>query len=418
MIPTLKLSAVQVLGLACLGVLLGGWLKRKLPLLDRLNIPVSIAGGMVFALIALLLRDRYVNLDADDVLRDMLMVAFMTTIGLGARLKLLRDGGRQVVLLLVIGSIGAFLQNLLGMGLAKAMSLDPRLGILAGSVALTGGPATAIAWGGTFEQRGVVGAAAVGMASATFGIAVAGLIGGYIGGWLIRRHRLAPGRPAGTARDRGPRPAQPLGSAHEIALSLGNAPSPSDAGLRPAPQQLLATVIVMGVAMGIGNLLSLEMKHLGVLLPSYIGAMIVAAVIRNLDDRFEFARISQPDVDSLGKIALYLFIVMALLTLRLWELSHLALPLVVILTAQVALCWLMCVTMSYWVMGRNYESAVIASGFCGFMLGITANAIACMEELVEKFGPAPQAFLVVPVVGAFLIDFTNSMIITAMANLR
>jgi ESS family glutamate:Na+ symporter len=360
---------------------------------------------MVFAVVALLLRDRYVNLDADLVLRDMLMVAFMTTIGLSARLKLLREGGWQVVRLLIIGSIGAVLQNLLGMGLAKALSLDPRLGILAGSVALTGGPATAIAWGGTFEKMGLVGAAAVGMASATFGIAVAGVIGGYIGGWLIRRHKL--GGAAGTARDRGPRPAKPL----KPSVELPNGPA-----ARPQALQLLPTVIVMGIAMGVGNLLSLEVEHLGVLLPSYIGAMIVAAVIRNLDDRFEFARISQAEVDSLGKIALYLFIVMALLTLRLWELSHLALPLLVILAAQVALCWLMCVTMSYWVMGRNYESAVMASGFCGFMLGITANAIACMEELVEKYGPAPQAFLVVPVVGAFLIDFTNSMIITAMAN--
>ena len=345
MIPTLKLSAVQVLGLACLGVLMGGWLKRKLPLLDRLNIPVSIAGGMVFALVAWLLRDRYVNLEADLVLRDMLMVAFMTTIGLSARLKLLREGGWQVVRLLGIGTIGAVLQNLLGMGLAKALSVDPRLGILAGSVALTGGPATAIAWGGTFEKMGLVGAAAVGMASATFGIAVAGLIGGYIGGWLIRRHHLSGA---------GPRPANSLKRDPDAV------PSP-DPGRRPAPQQqpqkLLATVIVMGIAMGVGNLLSLEVEHLGFLLPSYIGAMIVAAVIRNLDDRLGFARISQTEVDSLGKIALYLFIVMALLTLRLWELAHLALPLVVILTAQVALCWLMCVTMSYWVMGRNYESA-------------------------------------------------------------
>jgi ESS family glutamate:Na+ symporter len=398
MIPTLKLSAVQVLGLACLGVLMGGWLKRKVPLLDRLNIPVSIAGGMVFAIVALLLRDRYVNLDADLVLRDMLMVAFMTTIGLSARLKLLRDGGWQVVKLLGIASIGAVLQNLLGMGLAKALSLDPRMGILAGSVALTGGPATAIAWGGTFERRGLVGAAAVGMASATFGIAVAGLIGGYIGGWLIRRHGLKAGA---------------------VGVAPGAArPVEQDSDHRTASQKLLSTVIVMGIAMGVGNMLSLEMEHLGILLPSYIGAMIVAAVIRNLDDRYEFARVSQAEVDSLGKIALYLFIVMALLTLRLWELSHLALPLLAILMAQVAFCWLMCVTMSYWVMGRNYESAVMASGFCGFMLGITANAIACMEELVEKYGPAPQAFLVVPVVGAFLIDFTNSMIITAMANWR
>ena len=178
----------------------------------------------------------------------------------------------------------------------------------------------------------------------------------------------------------------------------------------------MATVLVMGVAMGLGNLLSLAMERLGLILPSYIGAMIVAAVIRNLDDRYHFARVSQPDVDTLGKIALYLFIVMALLTLRLWELAHLALPLIVILAAQVALCCLMCVTMSFQAMGRDYESAVMASGFCGYMLGITANAVACMEELVEKYGPAPEAFLVVPVVGAFLIDFTNSLIVTTLAN--
>ncbi|MBZ5622051.1 MAG: sodium/glutamate symporter [Acidobacteriia bacterium] len=404
MIPTWKLNAEQVLGLACWGVLMGVWLKRKLPLLDRLNIPVSIAGGMVFALAALLLRDRYVNLEADLVLRDMLMVAFMTTIGLSARLQLLREGGVQVVRLLVIGSIGAILQNLLGMGLAKALSVDPRLGILAGSVALTGGPATAIAWGGTFEQRGLVGASAVAMASATFGIAVAGLIGGYIGGRLIRRHGLKAGGAAVTARS-------------PVAAAQGQSPEADETGRGPASARLLPTVIVMGIAMGIGNLLSLAMKRGGLILPSYIGAMIVAAIIRNLDDRFGFTRITQPTVDSLGRIALYLFIVMALLTLRLWELAHLALPLVVILAAQVALCWLMCITMSFRVMGRDYESAVMAAGFCGFMLGITANAIACMEELVEKYGPAPQAFLVVPVVGAFLIDFTNSLIITVMANL-
>lgn len=398
MIPTFKLGAIQVLGLACLGVLIGTWLKRKLPLLDRLNIPVSIAGGMVFALLALGLRDRVVNLDADTVLRDMLMVAFMTTIGLSARVQLVREGGVQVIRLLLIASVGAILQNLLGMGIAKAIGVDVRLGILAGSVALAGGPATSLAFGGTFEKMGVAGATAMAMASATFGIAIAGLIGGYIGGWLIRRHRLKPAL-AGT------RPA----SAEPVPVEKKAAPVP----LR---QTLLSTVLVMGVAMGLGNVLSLGMERLGLILPAYIGAMVIAAIIRNLDDHYRFARVSQSDVDVLGKIALYLFIVMALLTLRLWELAHLALPLVAILTAQVAFCWLMCVTMSYWVMGRNYESAVIASGFCGFMLGITANAIACMEELTEKYGSAPEAFLVVPIVGAFLIDFTNSLIITTMAN--
>ena len=390
MIPTWKLNAAQVLGLACLGVWLGGWLKRRIPLLDRLNIPVSIAGGMVYALGALALHGRYLNLEADVVLRDLLMIAFMTTIGLSARLDLLREGGAGVVKMLAIASIGAVLQNLLGMALARGLGIDARLGILAGSVALCGGPATALAFGGTFEKMGVAGATASAMASATFGIAAAGLIGGYVGGWLVRRHGLKSSAPAILAAKAASREGRPA---------------------------LLSTVLIMGVAMGLGNLLSAAMERLGLILPIYIGAMIVAAAIRNLDDRYHFARISQPDVDTLGQVALYLFIVMALLTLRLWELAHLALPLIVILAAQVALCWLMCVTMCYRAMGRGYEPAVMSAGFCGFMLGITANAVACMEELVEKYGPAPHAFLVVPVVGAFLVDFTNSLIITTMANL-
>jgi glutamate:Na+ symporter, ESS family len=140
--------------------------------------------------------------------------------------------------------------------------------------------------------------------------------------------------------------------------------------------------------------------------------MIVAAVIRNAGR----LKIAQDEIDLVGRVALYLFIVMALITLRLWELAHLALPLLAILAAQVAMCWAMCVTVVYWGMGRDYEAAVTSAGFCGFMLGITANAVACMEELVEKYGAAPQAFLIVPVVGAFLIDFTNSLIITGLAN--
>jgi ESS family glutamate:Na+ symporter len=318
------------------------------------------------------------------------MIAFMTTIGLSARLQLLREGGAQVVWMLVIASIGAVLQNALGIGVAKALSLDPRLGILAGSVALTGGPATSIAFGGTFEKMGVQGATVVAMASATFGIAVAGLIGGYIGGWLIRSYRLKPATSS-----------TPAVHAKEAEADTG---------------AMFKTVIVIGIAMGIGNLISMQFERLHFTLPAYIGAMIAGAFIRNLDDRFHFARITQPEVDSLGRIALYLFIAMAMLTLRLWELAHLALPLLVILAAQVALVWLMCITISFWAMGRDYEAAVMSAGFCGFMLGITANAVASMEELAEKYGQARRAFLVVPVVGAFLVDFTNSVIITAMAN--
>jgi glutamate:Na+ symporter, ESS family len=396
-VPTAwKLNPAQVLALACLGVALGAWLKRKLPLLDRLDIPVPVVGGMLYALLTLALHGRVVNLEVDTTLRDLLMIAFMTTIGLNARLELIRKGGAGVVKLLVIATIGAALQNVLGIALATALHVDPRLGILTGSVALAGGPATAAAFGGTFEKLGVQGATTVALAAATFGIAVAGLIGAYIGARLIGRKRAA------------------LHAAGAIVETTATSTTTATAA---EPSNLLTAVLAVGVCIGLGNLLSTGIERLGVILPAYIGAMIVGAVLRNLDDRVGFARIAQPDIDTLGRIALYLFITMALLTLRLWEIAHLALPMLVILAAQVAFCWLMCVTICYRGMGRNYEAAVTTAGFCGFMLGITANAVACMEELVEKYGPAPQAFLVVPIVGAFLIDFTNSFLITAMANM-
>jgi glutamate:Na+ symporter, ESS family len=385
--PVWKLNSAQILALACLGVALGAWLKRKLPVLDRLDIPVPVAGGMAFALAALALHGRVVNFDADTSLQTLLMIAFMTTIGLNARLELIRRGGVGVIKLLAIATLGAFLQNVLGMGLAKALGVDPRLGILTGSVALAGGPATAAAFGGTFERLGVQGASSVALASATFGIAVAGLIGAYIGASLARR-RIRQAKYAAVV----------------------------NANVRTEVSNLLTAVLAIGVCVGLGNLLSMSIERMGVILPAYIGAMMVAAVVRNLDDRFGFARIAQADIDTLGRIALYLFITMALINLRLWEIAHLALPMLALLGAQVAFCWVMCVTICYRGMGADYEAAVTSAGFCGFMLGITANAVACMEELVEKFGPAPQAFLVVPIVGAFLIDFTNSIIITAMAN--
>jgi ESS family glutamate:Na+ symporter len=413
--PAWKLNPAQVLALACLGVALGAWLKRKLPLLDRLDIPVPVVGGMLYALLTLALHGRVVNLEVDTTLRDLLMIAFMTTIGLNARLELIRKGGAGVVTLLVISTIGAALQNVLGIALATALHVDPRLGILTGSVALAGGPATAAAFGGTFEKLGVQGATTVALAAATFGIAVAGLIGAYIGASLIGRKR-AVAYSAAPIVEPGVALSPPSTTISNTAPSTTPTTTPNTTASAAQSSNLLTTVLVVGVCIGLGNVLSTAIERLGVILPAYIGAMIVGAILRNLDDRFSFARIAQHDIDTLGRIALYLFIAMALLTLRLWEIARLALPMLVILAAQVAFCWLMCVTICYRGMGRNYEAAVTTAGFCGFMLGITANAVACMEELVEKYGPAPQAFLVVPIVGAFLIDFTNSFIITGMMN--
>jgi ESS family glutamate:Na+ symporter len=401
-VPVWKLNTVQMLALGCLGIALGALVKKKLPLLGRLCIPTSIVGGMIFALGALFLHDRYLNFEPDPTLRDLMMVAFMSTIGFNARLELIRRGGVQVLWMLGLASGGAVLQNLLGIGLAKLLRVNPLLGILSGSVALTGGPATAAAFGSTFEEMGVHGATELALSSATFGIAVAGLVAGYIGNRLVRRHALQ---------------AQPVPVSHNSVVQNNE----SNIDTRGAEAQdatqfgpLLRTVLIMGVAMGLGNLISLGLSRLHLTLPSYIGAMIAAAVIRNLDDRLQLVRISQSRLNDCAVVSLYLFIVTAVLGLRLWELAHLVLPILVILACQVVLCWMMCIVVFY-LMGQSYESAIMSSGFCGFMLGITANAIASMDDLVEKYGPAPQAFLVVPVVGAFLIDFVNSQIILVMA---
>lgn len=169
--------------------------------------------------------------------------------------------------------------------------------------------------------------------------------------------------------------------------------------------------------MGLGSVLSAAIERCGVLLPGYIGAMIVAAAMRNLDERYRFARVATAQVTEIGTVALYLFIVSALLTLRLWELAHLALPMIVLLLVQVGLVWVLCRVLVYPAMGRDYEAAVSAAGYSGFMLGVTANALAAMEELERKHGPAPQAFIIVPLVGAFLIDFTDALLLTLAANL-
>ena len=388
-VPVVRLSAVEVLALACLGILLGAWLKRKISLLDRLAIPTPVAGGLVFAVAVLALRDRAVNFEPDLALRDILMVAFFTTIGMGVSARVIRQGGTQMAVYLGLATFGAVIQNALGIGIARILGVDPLLGVVSGSVALAGGPATALAFGGTFEKAGVTGATTAGVASATFGITVAGLLGGYIGVWLIQRHRL-----------------QAAGQTPDTRVEHG-APGGS----------LLNHVIAIGVAMGLGALISRFFDSVGVILPSYIGAMLAAAGVRAVSDRWRVFAIDSRQMERLGKIALYLFIVIALTGLRLWELAHLALPLVAMLVAQVALVWLLSVVVSFRLMGRDYESAVMAAGYCGFMLGTTANALASMDEVTRKHGPAPRAMLVVPVVGAFLIDFTNALVITAALNL-
>ncbi len=410
---TLKLNAVQVLAFSCFGVVLGVWMKDRFRILDRLNIPAPVVGGLIYALLALVLRDRYLNLDMDLILRDILMVAFFTTIGMGASLKLLKTGGSQVLLFFTLSTVGVVLENVVGVITALLLGVNPLLGIVAGSVTMAGGPATALAFGPTFEHMGVSGATTLGVAAAMFGIVAGGLLGGFAGGRVIERRSLRP-VPATVAVSAGP-------SAEAIAYEDDPAgipqPGPMEDESQAEHSPLLNNAIAIAIAMGLGTLVSSWFQRLGLTLPTYVGAMIAAAVIRNLDDHFRVVQISQHQVDALGNIALNVFLVMALLTLRLWELAHLAGPLLVMLLVQVLLVWAMSVWLIGRFMGRDYDAAVMGGGFCGFMLGTSANALACMDVLTQKYGPAPRAFLVVPLVGAFLIDFTNAILISGAADL-
>ncbi len=387
MTTVLTVNSIQVLGLAALGIAAGAWLQKRVPVLERLNIPGPIIGGLIYAVIVAVLRGR-VNFEFDLALRELLMIAFFTTIGLATSTTVIRSAGIQGLLFLCLATAGAVVQNALGIGVVAIFGLDPLLGVISGSAALAGGPATALAFGPTFERLGVASASTVGLASATFGITAAGLFAGFAGGRFIESRKLKP--PA-------------AGSRLEKQTELGGAP-------------LLPDVAAIAAAMGAGSLISAAIERAGVILPAYIGAMIAAAVLRNLNDRYRLIPISEGQIAKLGSIALSFFIVIALMGLRLWELASLAAPLVAALAAQVALMWALCV-ITFRVMGRDYEAAAMSAGYCGFMLGTTANALASMGELERRYGPSPRAFIVVPIVGAFLIDFTNALVITATANL-
>lgn len=391
MTPVLKLTALQVLAVGAVGLGLGTWLKRRVPVLERLNLPTAIVGGLALAVVQLALRDRVVNFEFELWLRDLLMVAFFTTVGFGARLSLVRRGGVPLLILFVLSLLGAAAQNGVGVVLAKAFSLHPLLGVASGSVALTGGPATALAFGAEFEKLGVPGASGLGLASAMFGILAGGLLGGALGGAFIKR-AVTPG---GAALPR------PVTASTPVLLE---------------PERVLPMAALLAATMGLGSVVSTLLASAGVVLPAYVGAMLVAAIVRNLDELRDRPSISEAHLEAIGEVSLQLFIVMALLTLQLWTLAHLALPALVMLAAQVALAATMAAVV-FRVMGRDYEAAVIASGFTGFMLGTTANAVACMSELTGKHGPAPRAWFLVPLVGAFLIDLANSVLITSLMNL-
>jgi len=407
----LALDLIHTLAFAGVILFIGYGLCRVIRPLSRYNVPAPVVGGLIVAIIVLIARQSGVTLfKFDTTLRDPLMIAFFTTIGFGASLRLLKVGGPQVLIFFLISTVFAVLQNVLGAGIALLFRLHPLFGVLSGSVTLTGGPATGLAFAPLFEKAGVTGAATIAVAAAMFGIISGGLIGGPVGTTLIERHRLRKVRTH-------PKAALAVTAENIVEEKMLEPAAEAPVGEDKESYVLLKNLVVLLVAMWIGSWLSRGFAALGFTLPAYIGAMFVAAIIRNLDDVTRLIGLSQRTLDDIGHVSLSLFLALALMTLKLWELAGLVLPLIVILLAQVTMIALACFWPIFQLMGKDYDSAVMGGGFCGFMLGTTANAMASMKALVDRYGRAPRAFLVVPMVGAFFIDFTNAMLITVFLNI-
>lgn len=404
----LKLDLIQTVAFAGVVLYLGHALIRLIKPLAKYNIPAPVVGGLVMAFINLFGKMAGLNFfEFDMTLRDPLMIAFFTTVGFSASLSLLKIGGPQVLLFYGLATGVVFLQNVLGVALTFPFNIHPLYGVISGSMTMTGGPATAMAFGPVFEQAGVPAATSVAIAAAIFGIIAGGLIGGPVATLIIQKRHL---------KSRGGLIKENKSGKIEIIPAEADITSEETEETIKA-RDFIKNVVVLLLAMGLGAWLSRLIARTGITLPAYIGAMLVAAFLRNLDDFTHIFSLSEKTLETIGHASLALFLAMALMTLRLWELAGLVLPLLIILIFQVILVALVAIWPIFPLMGKDYDAAVMSGGFCGFALGTTANAMANMKALVDRFGRAPRAFLVVPLVGAFFIDFTNALIITLFLNI-
>ncbi|HCK4365421.1 TPA: sodium/glutamate symporter [Pseudomonas aeruginosa] len=400
--PTLHLDALSTTALALLLLALGSQLKKRSRWLTRLCVPSPVIAGFGFAFLVWLLRDRgWLDIGLDTSLQTPLMVAFFTTVGLGGSLGLLRKGGKTLLVYLSACWALAILQNLIGVGSAGLLGLDPLLGIMAGAVSLEGGFGAAAAFGPVAEGLGAQGATTVALASATFGMVAGGLLGSPVARWLIERNRL----PVQAESDNR---LEALGQQerrqHAAATLDGNL----------LLRLLTCVLLVMVLGFWLGDALE---ERLGLVLPSYVGAMFIAIVLRNLDDRLGWLRIPDHAVGTLGDVCLGIFLTMAMMSLKFWELKNLGLPLLGVLFIQVAVLLLLTIFVLFRLLGRNYDAAVLCAGFLGHGLGATPNAVANMGAVCEHYRVfSHKAFIIVPLCGAVLIDLVAIPAITWFIN--
>ncbi len=393
----IELNQITTLFLAVALYLFGMAIVNRIGFLNRFLIPAPVVGGLIFATLALVLKTTgIVEITLDTSLQTLFMIAFFTTIGLGASFKLIKMGGKLLVIYLLLCGVTVFLQNVIGVSFAGLFGIDPLLGVMAGAVSMNGGHGGAAAYGQTIEDLGISSALAVGMAAATLGLICGSISGGPVARYLIKKNDLKPA--SGKIEEYVEKDERPI-KERSFMVQVG----------------LLTFSMAAGTYLG-----DLFTNVTGFVLPSYIGAMFVAVIVRNLADRFIKGTVNMREINLIGDISLAIFLSMALMSIKLWEVADLALPLIGIILIQVIVLVLYAIFVMFPLLGKDYDAAVMISGFLGHGLGATPNAMANMAATVSKYGPSRTAFLVVPIVGAFLIDvvFSAPIIITTINLLK
>lgn len=392
----ITLDMYQTVAVAVVVLMIGNFLKKKISFLQRFCIPSPVIGGLLFAIFTLILYATGIAvIDFDDTLKEVCMVLFFTSVGFQANLKVLKSGGKALIIFLVLVVALMIGQNFASIGLANVLGLDSLTGMTTGSIPMIGGHGTAGAFGPVLEDFGVSGATTVCTAAATFGLIAGSLIGGPIGNRLIKKHNLLD-----TIKTEDDSFLVEEEEKHERHFSM----------YAPAVFQLI-------IAVGIGTIVSELLSLTGMTFPIYIGAMIVAAIMRNIGEYTGKITVHMGEINDLGGICLSLFLGIAMITLKLWQLADLALPLVILLAGQAVLMFLFAYFVVYNIMGRDYDAAVIAAGTCGFGMGATPNAMANMQAICDKYAPSVKAYLIIPIVGSLFADFLNSLTITFFINL-
>lgn len=392
----IQLDMYQTLAAAVLVLLLGNYLKKKIYFLQKFCIPAPVIGGLIFAIMTCICYVTGIaEFSFDDTLREVCMVFFFTSVGFQANLKVLKSGGKSLIVFLGLVIALIILQNLTAVGLAKLLNLNPLIGMCTGSIPMVGGHGTAGAFGPVLEDLNIKGATTICTAAATFGLIFGSLIGGPLGKRLIEKHSL-------------------LNTAANDDDSL----LVEDEKKHERHTNMYAdAVFQLILAIGVGTIFTMLLTKTGLTFPIYIGAMLAAALMRNICGYTGIATIHMGEINDLGGISLSLFLGMAMITLRLWELASLALPLVILLAAQVLLIIIFTYVIEFNIMGRDYDAAILVSGTCGFGTGATPNAMANMQAVCDQYVPSIKAYLLIPLVGSLFADFLNSLVITFFINL-